>query len=72
MEHETSDVKKIIRTEIKHLLQVSDIVNTAKAHEKSTLEFLCDQITDNNDLYFQIETCITESQLRFDLNPFKI
>ncbi|XP_043258578.1 E3 SUMO-protein ligase ZBED1-like [Colletes gigas] len=80
LEHETSDVKEIIRTEAKRLLQNSDVVNavhtvntvnTAKAHDKSALEFLYNEITDKNDVYIQIETYMTEPQLRFDLNPFE-
>lgn len=61
-------VKEIIRTKVKRFLQNSNIinavhtVNATKTYEKSALEFLYDEISDNNNVYIQKETYITEPQ----------
>ena len=64
-------MKETIRTEVKRSLQDSDILNAAKANEKSAVELLYNEITDNTDVYSPIETYMSEPQLRFDLNPFE-
>lgn len=64
-------MKETICTEVKRSLQDWDIANAAKANEKSALELLYNEITDNIDVYIPIETYMTEPQLRFDLNPFE-
>lgn len=61
-------VKEIIRTEVKRFLQSLNIINAVhtinatKTHEKSALEFLYDEISDNNNVYIRKETYMTEPQ----------
>lgn len=62
----------MIRTEVQRLLQEAPVhtVSKRKSRGKSVLQFLYDEITDNNDINIQCETYMAEPQLRFDLDPF--
>ena len=72
LEHESIHVRQLIRTEVQRLLQEAPVptVNKKKSRGKSALQFLYDEVTDNNDINIQFETYMAEPQLRFDLDPF--